>query len=167
MSRAKTSPLPLGAGREGTRFVGVQFATSQTFLMNLLVPGVQQVGQAMPHLHQAARRHLHSQVKVERVDDLADRQPLQEVQHRREHQRTITQRASRQHVRQFRLDACVTGRAVVSVDRIFGDDRFEVLGNVFASPRSCLRGAFELSATVRAAIALVISSAVRSDCSCC
>lgn len=43
----------------------------------------------MPHQHQAAGRQFHSQVKVEGVNNLADRQPQQKMKHRRENQRAV------------------------------------------------------------------------------
>ncbi|MCM2372781.1 hypothetical protein [Aporhodopirellula aestuarii] len=46
------------------------------------------------------------------------------------------------------------------MDRVFGNDRFEIFGSVFASPRSCLRGAFKFATAVGTGFALVIACAV-------
>lgn len=103
----------------------------------------------MPHLDQTTGRDFHSQVKVKRTDDLAERQPLQKVQHRRKHQRAISKRTTRQDVRQFGFDSLLARRAVIAVQ------------DVFAAAGSLIAGSLEWPVTIRAAWKDVFSRAIR------
>ena len=70
-------------------------------------------------------------MKIERIDDLADRQALQEVKQSGEHQGAVSQRAVRQHVGNFRFNAFPAAGAVVAMDDVSGDNRVQILRNVF------------------------------------
>lgn len=115
-------------------FVGVQLRGSQAVAVNFFVPGEENVGQAMPHLHQSAGHQFHSQMEVEGVDDLDDRQALQEMQECREDERAVAECAVGQHVGDFRLDPLLALRTIVAVDDILCHHAFEIFGNVFAKP---------------------------------
>ena len=67
-------------------FIGAKLTPLKALLVDFFVPDVKYLCQAVPHLHQSALRDPHPQMKVEGVNDLTDGEPLQVVQHAREHQ---------------------------------------------------------------------------------
>lgn len=115
----------------------------------------------MPHLDQTTGRDFHSQVKVKRINDLAERQPLQKVQHRRKHQRAISKRTTRQDVRQFGFDSLLARRAVIAVQDVCGDDGLEIFRNACAAAGSLIAGSLQWPVTIRAAWKDVFSRAIR------
>ena len=123
-------PMRLSA-HPPTGFVGMKSAGIKNLLMNLFVPSKQDVGESMPHWHQAAWRKPHSQVKVQRVNNLAEREPLKEVQEGCQNQRSISQSASWKDVRDFGLNAFLAVGAPVTMNDFFGDEGLEIFRDVF------------------------------------
>ena len=100
-------------------------------------------------------------MKVEGVNDLADGQPLQVVQHAREHQGAVADLAMRQQVRRFGLEAFFTFRAPVPMDDVFGHDGLEVFGDVFGQSLASVTSVFELAAAIRTGVEFLVPSAIR------
>ncbi len=135
-------------------FVGVKHGRSQRFLLNLLVPGVKNRLQAIPHLHQPAGRELHLQMEVEDLDDLRERVAQAVVQPGRKHQHAVAQRAAGQGVGHSWLDSLLALRTPVAMDRVFGDFRRN-FRNVLGITGASFPATLEFSAAVRAAIRAV------------
>ena len=76
----------------------MQHRRVQGLLLNLLVPGVEDRLQAIPHLHQPAGSDLHLQVEVEDLHDLRERVAQPVVQPGRQHQHMVAQRRAGQSV---------------------------------------------------------------------
>ena len=112
-------------------FVGVEYGRIQRFLLDGLVPRIENLCQTAPHLQQSARRHLEGQMKVEHFDNLREGIAQGIVQPRAEDQHAIAQRRARQGRAHHGLDLLFAPGTPVAVDGMLGDYRLDVFGNVF------------------------------------
>ena len=87
----------------------------------------------MPHLHQSSRSEPHSQMKVEGVNDLAERESLKKMQQRGQNERAISKSAARQHIGDLWFDAFFAVGAPIAMNDFFGDDWLEVFWDVFGN----------------------------------
>ena len=121
-------------------FVTVKHGRSQGFLLDLLIPGVKDRLQPIPHSDQAAGRDLHLQMELEHLDNLRERVAQGVVEPGRKHQHAIAQSSLWQSVRHNRLYPLLALRAPVAMDRVFGNfrldsrDVFRIAGAGIAGP---------------------------------
>ena len=119
------------AGHSPRSLVGMQHGGVQCLRLNLFVPGKERLLQAPPEMHQSAAGQLHLQMIVEDIDDLGNR-VAQAVVHPRGHDGgAAAQPCSGQGVGNLRFHQLLAARAPVAMDRMFGHDRSDSLGNVF------------------------------------
>ena len=93
--------------------VGVQDGAAVGLVNNPLVPRLEVVGQAMPHLGESAFGKRQVEERVENRDDLAQRVAETVVQPAGERQRPVADGGAGQGAGDFRLDAFFAARAVV------------------------------------------------------
>ena len=101
--------------------VGVQHAGVEAVAVDLLVPRLEDAGQAVPHLGQPAVGDRQLQVAVEDIDDLAGGDAQAVVQPGRQDDGAVAEGAVGQGVGDLGLDLLLAARAPVAVDRVLGD----------------------------------------------
>ena len=158
--RAKTPepaerPVQIPAG-----FVGVEHARPLAVLPDLLVPRPQRVGQAVPHLMEAALGDFQLQVGVEDLGDLARGGADAVVQKGREGDGAVAEGARRQGVGHDGLDLLFAARAPVAVDGVLGRLGVQVGGQIFDDAFAGTAGAFEFAAAVGAGGQLMVDLVV-------
>ena len=128
--------------------------------MDLLVPRLEHVGQAVPHLRQPAVGDLQLQVLVEHIDDLPGGDAQAVVQPGRECDGAVAQGAVGQGVGDLGFDLLLAARTPVAVDRVLGNVGLQVVGDVFDDAGAGASGAGESAAAGGAGGELVRFAAV-------
>jgi len=152
------TPQPAGlALNPPTGLVGVQVGRFLGFFRKLFVPGRENVRQPLPSRAQPAGRELGTQVELQDVDELVERDAQAVVAPTGEAHQPVAKGGIGQGVRHDRLDVLLALRAIVAVNRMLGDDRLQVLGQVFDEPRAAAPAALQRSAAARANLQAMLS----------
>ena len=130
--------------------VGVQTGGRAELVGDLLVPGPQRLGHAAPGRHQPAGGDRRVERGAEDLTGLFDRQAQPVVKVAGEGDDVVAQRGVRQRVGDDLLDVFFAVLAVVAVDRVLGDDRLDVLRNVFDDAGAGASAALQLAAATGA-----------------
>lgn len=127
---------------------------------NLLVPGKQRLGQALPAIEQSSGGDVGVQVRTQDVAHLADGYAQAVVEPTGEGDQVVPQRGVGHRIGYHRLDVLFTRGAVVAMDRMFGDDRRDLLGNVFDDACALAFAALQLATATRADLQAVLDAGV-------
>ena len=103
---------------------------------DLLVPAFQHLRLSTPGVDQPTRGQLRLQVIPQNVHDLVDRQAESVVEPTGQRDDTMSQRRLGHRIGHHRLDVLLALGAVVAMNRVFGDDRLDLFGDVFDDPRA-------------------------------
>ena len=139
------SPVPVPTG-----LVRVEHGRVLAIGPDLVVPRLQRVGQAVPHLGQSARADRELEVGVEHVHDLTRGRPDGVMEVSRQGDGPVPEGARGHGVGDDRFDLLLAARAPVAVDRVLGGFRFQVGRDVLDDTRSGAAGPREFAAAVGA-----------------
>jgi len=120
------------------------------FACNLLIPRLNRLGQAPPAVHQSAGADPGVQVRAENVTHLADGHAQSIMKPGTERDDVVPQRGIGHGVGNHRLDMLFAVRAVIPMNRMLGDNRGDLFGNIFDDPFALPLAALKFSAAAGA-----------------
>jgi len=149
------SPVEVPAG-----LIGVEHGGVQAFVPDLLVPGLQGLSEAMPHLCEAALGDFELEMRVIDIHDLTGGGTDTIVEECRKGHSLIAECASGHGVGDLGFDLFLAAGAPVAVNCVFGGFGLEVGGNVFDDSSAGAFGASEFAAAFGAVWELMFDAFV-------